>query len=148
MTRHAYVHLSSRPTSPQRTSLLLMDFPGRLAARGYYVPSMTNNFLHVEASPSQNLACAIHAHGSSSLLSLRSEQVHQYQRSRQRKLYQELRELFHSHAATHPATVKPLKEQLLNFTNISTNPSRIVCYAIVRNMPAHLGHNSFHQLGH
>ena len=123
-----------------------MDFQRRLAAHGYYVPSMITNVLHVEASPSQNRACAIHAHGSSSLLSLRCEQVHLYHRSRQRKLSKEPLELFHGHAPSLSSTVKPLREKSANFVDISPNSPRVVCHTIIRDMPSYLGSNSLHQL--
>ena len=55
---------------------LQMDFHLRLAARGYYVSAAYHCIPTAVPGPSQNRACAINAHGSSSLPSLRSEQIH------------------------------------------------------------------------
>jgi len=86
-------------------------FHKRLAARGYYVPSATRSTLRTVPGPSQNRACATHAHGSSSLHSLRSKQVHHYARDRQRELLEQLFELSPTHASPLPATVEPLEQQ-------------------------------------
>lgn len=148
MTESATSHLSSRPISPQGIVISPMGFSGRLAACGYCASSMINCILYVEAGSSQNRAWAINAHGFSSLLSLRLDQIHQDQRSRQWELFQKLPELFHRHAATLPATVQAPKEQLTNSVNISTNSVRVVCESIVSNMPADFSHYSMHQLGY
>ena len=55
--------LSSRPVSSSKQFLKRLRL--RLAARGYYISKVTPQCLLVGPSPSQNRACAIHAHGSS-----------------------------------------------------------------------------------
>ena len=85
-------------------------FHKRLATRGYYVPSADSSNLLTVPGPSQNRACATHAHGSSSLHSLRSEQVHHYTRNRQRELLEQLLKLLPAHASPLSATIEPFEQ--------------------------------------
>ncbi len=53
-----------------------MNFHIRLAARGYYVSSTIQGTFSIVTGPSQNRACAINAHGSSSVHSSEDNQNH------------------------------------------------------------------------
>ena len=53
-----------------------MNFHIRLAARGYYVSSTIQGTFSIVTGPSQNRACAINAHGSSSVHSHEDKQNH------------------------------------------------------------------------
>ena len=53
-----------------------MNFHIRLAARSYYVSSSIQSIFSIVTGPSQNRACAINAHGSSSVHSPEDKQNH------------------------------------------------------------------------
>ena len=86
------------------------DFHRRLAARGYYVSPAYRFLFIIVPGPSQNRAGTINAHGSSSVHSLRSKQIHHNPRLRKGIFLQELLELLPGQASTFSTTVQPLDE--------------------------------------
>jgi len=124
---------------------LQIDFPGCLAARGYYVPTVFRCIPAAVPGPSQNRACTTRAHGSSSLPSLRSEQVHRYHRAWQGESRQEFIEFFPAHASPFPASIEPVKEQQPDLVGESVYPFRVISHPVVRYVPPQFRNSCLHQ---
>ena len=122
-----------------------MNFHRRLAARGYYVSSLNQPISAIVPGPSQNRACAIYAHGSSSVHSPCSEQIHLNPRLRQGIFFQESPELLPGHAPPFPSAVQPFEEQLPDLVIESTDSPRVVCHPVVSKMAPQLRGSRFHQ---
>jgi len=122
-----------------------MNFHRRLAARGYYVSSAHHPISAIVPGPSQNRACAIYAHGSSSVHSPCSEQIHHNSRLRQGIFFQELRKLLPGHTSPFPSAVQPFEEQFPDLVVESSDSLRVVCHPVVGKMPPQLRGSRFHQ---
>ena len=102
-------------------------------------------FSSIVTGPSQNRACAIYAHGSSSVHSPCSEQIHLDPQLRKWVFTQKHTELLPRHAPPLSTSVQPFEEQFSDFVIESANSSRVVRHPIVCKMAPQLCGSPFHQ---
>ena len=133
--------------SLEKHKTMQMNFYRRLAARGYYV-SLSYRFIQPAfLGPSQNRACATNAHGSSSVYSLRSKQVHRDTRFRQWKLLQEFTEFLPGHTSPLPSSIKPQVEQHPRLVGESPDSPRVITHPVVCVVSPQFRDDRPHQLG-